>query len=356
MSPRRRRGGIIGFGFIAANGHLPAYAASDDLEIVAVADVCEARRRAAHEALPHAHIYEDYAALLAAEQREIDFIDITTPPYAHTPIACDALSKGLHVVCEKPLATTIEDARRMIQDAERHNRVLFPIDNYRYAPVIVAVRQVLDSGLIGRVHDISLSTFRNTHARGAKEWNEGWRRERRFAGGGIAMDHGSHTFYLAFEWLRSFPDAITAKTVARAPYDTEDTLMASLSFPTGLAAVHLTWSAGVRKVIYTIHGERGAIRVEDDDIEVAVIDESREGSTPGRTKWEMKTKKVASEWMDAGHAPWFRALFAQFALAMDRGDYVGRSANDALRCIEIITAAYESANDGCRERPILHVG
>lgn len=218
------------------------------------------------------------------------------------------------------------------------------------------MRQLLETGLIGTVHDVTLSTFRNTHARGVKEWSESWRREKRYAGGGVAMDHGSHTFYLAFEWLRSYPTSITAKMRTCDPYDTEDTFVGSATFPTGFAAVHLTWAAGIRKVIYTIHGDRGAIRVEDDDIEVAVMGEPPAVNATNRTAWEMKTKKVASEWMDAGHAAWFRSMFARFTTAMDQKDNVGRSAVDALRCIELITAAYESANDASRERRILHVG
>src|SRR4051794_32083417 len=96
---RRRRGAVIGFGFIAENGHLPAYTASEQLEIVAVADVCAARRRAAAQALPAARIYEDYASLLAHEAREIEFVDIATPPYVHAEIAGAALANGLHVMC-----------------------------------------------------------------------------------------------------------------------------------------------------------------------------------------------------------------------------------------------------------------
>jgi predicted dehydrogenase len=356
MTPRRRRGAMVGFGFIAEKGHLPAYQRSDELEIVAVADICAARREAAARALPGARIYESYEAFLTLEGRELDFVDITTPPYAHAEIARAALGSGLHVMCEKPLATSVESARFAIEEADRSKRVLFPVENYKHAPVIVAVRQLLETGLIGAVHDVTLSTFRNTHARGVKEWNESWRREKRYAGGGVAMDHGSHTFYLAFEWLRSYPTSITAKMRTCGPYDTEDTFVGSATFPTGFAAVHLTWTAGIRKVIYTIHGDRGAIRVEDDDIEVAVMGEPPAENATNRTAWEMKTKKVASEWMDAGHAAWFRSMFTRFTTAMDQKDNVGRSAIDALRCIELITAAYESANDGSRERRILHVG
>lgn len=127
MTPRRRRGGIVGFGFIAEKGHLPAYLRSDQLEIVSVADVCPARREAAAKALPGARIYESGEALVRDGQRELDFVDITTPPYAHATVARAALEAGLHVMCEKPLAITAEDARLTVEQADRSRRVLYPV-------------------------------------------------------------------------------------------------------------------------------------------------------------------------------------------------------------------------------------
>ena len=181
-----------------------------------------------------------------------------------------ALDAGLHVLCEKPLAASIDEARAMLRHATRAQRVIYPCHNYKHAPVIKAVRGVIEAGRIGKVHLVTLQTFRDTHAKGVTGWRTDWRRERRYSGGGIAMDHGSHTFYLAFEWLRAYPTAISARAVTMGPFDTEDDFSCSLRFPTGVASAHLSWNAGVRKVMYTVHGERGAIRVEDDDIEVAV--------------------------------------------------------------------------------------
>ena len=91
--------------------------------------------------------------------------------------------------------------------------MIYPCHNYKHAPVIKAVRGVIEAGRIGKVHLVTLQTFRNTHAKGVTGWRTDWRRERRYSGGGIAMDHGSHTFYLAFEWLRAYPTAITARAV-----------------------------------------------------------------------------------------------------------------------------------------------
>jgi len=163
------------------------------------------------------------------------------------------------------------------------------------------------------------------------------------------MDHGSHTFYLAFDWFGTYPTTITAKMSTLGDFDTEDNFACAITFPNGTATAHLSWTAGVRKVIYTIHGEAGAVRVEDDDVEVAVM--SGDGSE-GHVMWEMKKQKIASEWMDASHVGWFRSLFDQFADAIGSGDYVSKETESSLRCVELITTAYASALDGSRERNI----
>ena len=343
------RGALVGYGFIAERGHLPAYAASPPgrarLAIVAIADVCPERRARARAALPGVRIYDDHQALLDGEQGSLDFVDITTPPCDHARIAHAALDRGLHVLCEKPLCTSVTDARALSAHARRAERVLFPCHNYEHAPVIQAVNRVLDAGTIGPVSLVTLHTFRNTHARGVPEWRADWRRERRFSGGGIAMDHGSHTFYLAFGWLGAYPRAITAKMSTLGPYDTEDNFTCAVTFPNGMASAHLTWTAGLRKVIYTVHGSLGAIRVEDDAVEIT----SMRRAADGGVTFQRVEDRVASGWMDASHVAWFGSLFERFADAIAAHRYVGREAEDALSCVELITTAYASAAEGSRE-------
>ncbi len=350
-APKTLRGAIVGYGFISERGHVPAYAlpGPTQFDIVAVADVCAARREKARGALPRARIYESHERLLEAEQGRIDFVDVTTPPCDHARVARDALSRGLHVLCEKPLATSGADARAMATQAREVRRVIFPCHNYKHAPVIKAVRRILDAGLIGPVNLVTLQTFRNTHAKGVDEWRRDWRRENRFSGGGIAMDHGSHTFYLAFDWLGTLPTAISAKMSALGEFDTEDNFSCAITFPNGTATAHLSWTAGVRKVIYTIHGDRGAIRVEDDDVEVAVMTGDAD---EGPMMWEMKKQKIASEWMDASHVGWFRSLFDQFATAIGRDDFFSAETEASVRCVELITTAYASARERCVERAL----
>jgi predicted dehydrogenase len=353
---KKLRGALIGYGFIMERGHAAGYRARSggDVEIVAVADLSEERRELARKHFPGVRVYADHRALLAAEQGSLDFVDVATPPSDHAEVTHAALDLGLHVLCEKPLATSIEEARGMLRHASEAERVLYPCHNYKHAPVVKTVRGVLDAGRIGKVHLVTLQTFRNTHAKGVGEWRTDWRRERRFAGGGIAMDHGSHTFYLAFEWLKAYPTAITARAATLGPYDTEDDFTCSLKFPTGVASAHLSWNAGVRKVLYTIHGERGAVRVEDDAVEVATqVQGAAAGGNNNDVGWKFERLSISSDWMDSSHVTWFNSLFDDFKGAVARGEFVGQEAREAFLCVQLIATAYASAREGSRELPLL---
>ncbi len=345
---RTLRGACIGYGFISEGGHSPSYRLRaqnpGDFAIVAVADITPARRAAAAKAYPKAKLYDSWERLLDEESRNLDFVDITTPPYAHAEIAHAALDCRLHVLCEKPLAASAKQAQLMAAHAARAHRVLFPCHNYRHAPVVKAVRSILLQGIIGKVQLVTLQTFRPTHAKGVAEWRPDWRRERKYSAGGIAMDHGSHTLYLAFEWLRSYPTSVTAKATTIGDFDTEDNFSCSLTFPTGIAVAHLTWTAGARKVLYTLHGDRGAITVDDDEVKVLTAQPSDIGN------WG--SQLVPSHWMDASHREWFSSLLDDFRSAIESNQWVSADTIDSVMCMATINTAYASAQQGARELPI----
>jgi hypothetical protein len=138
---------------------------------------------------------------------------------------------------------------------------------------------------------------------------------------------------------------------SQGAYDTEDNFTCTVTFPTGVAMARLTWNAAVRKVIYTIHGEHGAIRLEDDDVEV-----TEHGRAPGEKK--VTRTSIASHWGDASHKDWFGAVLDRFATAIDEHEYVGADARDAVLCVKLIETAYASSRSGCVEMslsPGVHV-
>ena len=338
------KGAIVGFGFIAGKGHYPAYAARNDVEIAAIADVCPARLDAARAAAPKARLYSSWREMLDRETG-LDFVDVCTPPDAHAGIALAALARGAHVLCEKPLTTSTAQALELLRAAREHRRVVFPAHNYKHAPVVKFALDTIRGGRLGKIRAVTLNTFRTTHAKGVPEWRTDWRRDRKTSGGGIAMDHGSHSFYLTFAWLGSLPTHVTAKTLTLdRQWDTEDNLNAVLTFPNGYAHCFLTWTAGVRKVVYSLQGTDGALVIDDDDWELTT------GVSSGKPRVEKGS--IASHWMDASHTQWFDSLFDQFKAAMQSGDLVGRELREAVACVQIIETCYRSSAEGSRELPL----
>ena len=351
MYDRTMQGAIVGYGFIASQGHVPGYAEHNRhhvrVDIVAVADICEARRREAQRAFPMAVVYEDYRRMLDNHARNLDFVDITVPPALHAEVAHSALDRGLHVLCEKPLATNVADAIALAKNALRSRRVLFPCHNYRHAPTVCAIRHILEQDIIGSINCVTQQTFRSTHARGVPEWRPDWRRELAYAGGGILMDHGSHTLYLAFEWFGGYPQAVSARTYALDGFDTEDNVNSTFCYAQGIGHAVLSWTAGARKVLYTLHGTRGEITVDDDIVRVILRDAT--DALPIRLAKTNGVILTASHWTDASHKEWFANMFADFAEAIDKDAFVSKDARDAIECMNAIEACYASERDGGRE-------
>ena len=339
-SKEKQKGAVVGFGFISGKGHVPAYLERNDVEIVAVADICASRRGAAKKALPRARVYETYQELLAREQ-ELDFIDISTPPAVHQEITLAALKQGLHVLCEKPIAVGVKEAQSMLLAAQAARRVLFPCHNYKHAPVIQAIRKVIESGKLGTVRSVTLQTFRNTHAKGVEEWRTDWRRERVHSGGGIAMDHGSHSFYLMFDWLGGLPESVSAQVQQLdAKWDTEDTLQCVLQFPNGVANAYLSWTAGARKMRYSVQGTEGALFVDNDHLEVV------------RGSETVEEISLRSDWMDASHTTWFNTMFDQFLICIAEDDFLNSEIKESYMCMEVINQCYSSGDQAGTSVPV----
>ena len=342
------RGAIVGFGFISSKGHLPSYkkrsANERDVDIVAICDVCPERLR---EVPQNIRIYSDYKELINKEKNNIDFIDVSTHVADHYKIAKMGLENGLHVLCEKPITAIISDAENLIKTAMLNKRVLFPCHNYKHAPVINAIREIVHSKQIGEVNAITLNTFRNTHAVGTKEWNPHWRRYKELSGGGIAMDHGSHSLYLTFEWLRGYPKSVsaTSKNYSFPKYDTEDNFSAVYDFENGVANVHLTWTAGIRKVLYTIQGDKGAITIDDDRMQVSIINKKENELNSHKASWQNYEYNISSDWMDSSHTSWFNSMFDNFKIAIQENDFANKEIIDAYFCVHSIVKAYESINN-----------
>jgi predicted dehydrogenase len=325
------QGAIIGFGVIASTGHAPAYMKMKEHRIIAVADPVEARRAAAHKLIPGVRTFATHEELLAAKL-PLDFVDIATPPCYHLEIAQAAAARGLHVLCEKPITISLSEARTLLLCARDRRVTIFPCHNYKHAPVVKEMRDAIQSGRIGKVRSATLTTFRTTNAKGTTDWLVDWRRVRKYSGGGIVMDHGSHTCYLTFMFFGGAPPrAVAARTFQLDPgFDTEDNLCGVLSFDEGFAQMHLSWTAGVRKVIYALQGSAGAVVVDEDDAQLV-------------SGGHVERKTIVSKFDDASHTEWFTSMFEQFAGDVRRQSHVTSELKESFWCIATIEAIYRSA-------------
>lgn len=148
MSERIRMSviGIGGFGWAHANGIIKN---SSKCELVSVCDINEemARQRGEEFGVKWC---TDYKEILSDES--VDAVSVATPDFLHADIVCDALKAGKHVLCEKPLALNLDDCKKMISEAKKHDKIFMVGQICRYTPAFVKAKEIVDSGEIGELY------------------------------------------------------------------------------------------------------------------------------------------------------------------------------------------------------------
>ena len=140
------KGALIGCGFFAQN-QLHAWRDIDGAEIVALCDRDPERLAATAETFGITRTYTDAAAMFAAEK--LDFVDIATTVQSHRPLVEMAAGAGSHVICQKPFAETMDDARAMVAAVEAAGRTLMVHENFRWQSAVRKAIETVRSGAIG---------------------------------------------------------------------------------------------------------------------------------------------------------------------------------------------------------------
>jgi predicted dehydrogenase len=326
------RGVIVGFGTIAM-GHASAYLRSDSLDIAAVVDPSPDRRAAAEEAFG-LRSYPTLADMLRHESP--DFLDICAPPHAHLGYTYAGLSRGLHVLCEKPVFPDTADANfhRVVPLIGASTAVLYPAHNYKFAPILDTMRRISGASGFGDILGARFRTLRSGHAVGVPQWRPHWRRDREVSGGGILMDHGPHSIYLAVLLTRSIPrmvSCISGTLDAERHGDTEDTALLRFLGADGVRVdIDLSWAAGHRNSYYAMTGSRGMVTVENDDITYCL-------------DGDLSRSTLRSDFDDPSHREWFRAMLLDFREVVDRPERQWPLVAEAWVTSAVIAAAYRSA-------------
>jgi predicted dehydrogenase len=186
--------GFLGVGWIGRH-RMAAIANSGVAQIAAVADTATAQRDEAARVAPDAALLGSLDDLLAAD---LDGVVIATPSALHAEQAIAALERGIAVFCQKPLARTAAEARRVV-DAARAADVLLGVDlSYRYTHGMRRIRELARAGELGEIYAVD-AVFHNAYGP-----DKAWCRDPQLAGGGCVIDLGTHLVDLAL-WTLDFP-------------------------------------------------------------------------------------------------------------------------------------------------------
>lgn len=198
--PNKIRIGIIGTGH-RGWAHINVIRAGlPEIQIAALADPTpEFRDRAATLAGPDVATYSDYKKMLA-EKKDLDAVLVVTPNFLHAEVTIAALDRGLHVLCEKPMATSVRDATRMMEAARRAGKILQIGQQMRYTPLYERMAALVKEGRIGAVQFASGNLFRGDW--NPRSWRHGstnWRFLTALAGSSLLED-GIHEIDV-IHWL-----------------------------------------------------------------------------------------------------------------------------------------------------------
>ena len=201
---KKLRVGIIGTGSIANNVHIPGYLRLADRG-VEIAALCDILPKALTDTLALHNLdvptYADFRKMLAKEK--LDLVGVCTPNNAHMPATVAALKAGCHVLCEKPIAKTAAEAKKMVDAAKKHRRKLQIGQHQRFQVKSQAVKRAIDAGMLGDIY------FARAHAlrrRGIPGWGNFISKD--VQGGGPLVDIGVHILDLTL-FLMGFPKPVT---------------------------------------------------------------------------------------------------------------------------------------------------
>ena len=251
---------VIGCGGIGG-AHLTRWANVSGARIAAVCDVdAGAAMRAATEFGSEAHT--DWRDLLAGGG--LDAADICTPPNRHAEIVLFALGHGLHVLCEKPLARTADEARPLVRRAEEKNRLLMTAFCHRFHPPILFAKELIDNDDLGRV-----VMFRNRFSGLFAGVEERWFSDPEISGGGSLLDTAIHSIDL-FRYLVGEIKSVSGGVAIFNPkVRVDDSAVIALKAENGaIGVIESSWSTPGGRNVVEIYGTAGACFVDYDTNEV----------------------------------------------------------------------------------------
>lgn len=330
------RTAIIGTGGIAhAHGHALA-GLGDRVQLVAVADVDEARAAAFAAEFDATSVYTDAADLLANEQ--IDLVHICTPPQTHAPLAAQAVRAGAIPLVEKPTALSLSEMDELQAASAETGLPILTVFQHRFGAAGVRLRRLAESGALGRPLVAACETL---WYRTDNYFEVPWRGRWDIEGGGPTMGHGIHQFDLLLAVLGSWSSVSAFAARQARPTDTEDVSIAVARFDNGALAT----------VINSVVSPRETSRLRF-DFEFATVEvehlygyrsrDWRFTPAPGHEALIALWEEDDPADVESSHSLQIAAILD----ALERGQEPGVGLVEARRTLEFAAATYASAFRG----------
>lgn len=316
--------GLIGAGGIAG-AHVAGYRRNPETVVfAAVADpvVENAEKRRGDDA--DVRVYSDYRGMIAAGG--LDAVDICLPHHLHAEAVIAAADAGLHVLCEKPLCLTADEAEAITAAVERTGVTVMCAHNQLFLPAVAAAKELVESGVLGRVYEVrTTDSFFNDFT----PESMGWRAHAATAGGGELIDTGYHPLYLLQHLAGGTPVEVTAM-LSRHRLDFmegEDSAQVLVRYDNGVVG-HVTTSWAYQPAVgtekFSLVAEKGSLSSDGTTLVSRV-----RGQEPVTTQFEPVHE--------------FAAEIAHFAESLLQGRRPIQTHVEGIDVLGVILAAYESA-------------
>jgi predicted dehydrogenase len=332
--------GVLGCGSIARSAHLRSLARTPGAEVIALADAEPANLAAARSFAPGARPVGDFADVLA--MADVDAVIIALPPALHADAALLALSRGKHVYVEKPLATSVPDADRVLAAWEGSGLTGMMGFNYRYNPVVQRARSRIAAGAVGR--PIGVRTVFSTPRRAIPSW-----KRQRVTGGGALLDLAVHHIDLVRFLLDAEISHVSAEIHSAS--SEQDTAFLQLRLTNGVIAQSMCSLSAIEEDRIEVYGSDARITIDRyRSLRLEETPATAGGALSGavtRLIREMRAAPYALERRRAPlHEPSFPAAIDAFVRAVERRTQATPSLGDGSRALAVIEAAELSASTG----------
>ena len=324
---------VVGAGGVAQVAHLPVLRKITGVEIAAICDNDLPKARALAGRFDVRETYDDIEEVL--KYGRPDAVIICTPNHLHEIHAVAALSAGVHVLCERPLALSGDGIERVLQAAERYGKRVMVAMNHRFRTDVQAMRGFLASGELGMI-DMIRGGWLTFQPSGARQ-QLGWRLRRAEAGGGAMLDLGLPMIDLGL-WLAGWPTPkrISASLVGGGRETVEDMGMALIVCENGVSiGVAVSWRHLGRgeRFWFEMVGRKGTVSIAPLRVFKELHGAPTEVTPTGASSRE--TPFIQS----------YRAEWTYF-LAVIKGDVNAPPPKDQLLLHRVLEAVYRSADEG----------